>query len=123
MNKSTSCFTGKTTISKEKAIRLARAGKKVVFYISLAATDFRGRAQKHSFILDIATKMEMQGKCVHVVDAIDLKQRYEMLHPTQDSSEVNIYDIVLSFIEQNSDADIFLDEVPIIATNFHCILH
>ena len=103
-------------MSKEKAFRIASKRNRDVHFISLAASDTVGMPREWQHILDIATSLEMTGKNVNVVNVLDLQKRYELLNPTEDVTKVNVYDLVVSFVKQNKNCDVFVDECPIIAT-------
>ena len=93
---------------------MANENGKNVFFISLAATRGYGKPEPHSFIFDLITKLEFKDSNVKALDVLDLLGAYKIQNPTYDTKEITVYDLVEYFVQENSDADVIVDECPIL---------
>ena len=93
---------------------MANENCKNVFFISLAAADDRGKPKRQSYIFDLITKLEFKDSNVKALDVLDLLASYKTQNPTYDAKEITVYYLVKHFVQENSDADIIVDECPIL---------
>ena len=135
-------FSGKSLISKEKAIQTAdkqdlKQNPDPVFFISLVGMDNKGNVDEHEHIFDIYTKWyDFLGSNVKVLSAQDLRDYYKSKHPdsstsdtdtgsndssdsdasysdTCDStSEADVYQMAEFFVEEHSNGHFIVDECP-----------
>ena len=117
-------FTGKSLISKEKAIQAAdkedlKQDPDPVFFISLVGVDVWGFVDKHEYIFDIYTKQYDFRACnVKVISAQDLNNFYakhrklETFRNFFRRKRVDVYTMAQSFVEQHSNGHFVVDECP-----------
>ena len=113
-------------LCKEKALQLSE-GQQETFFISLGAADGHGRVWQESTFFDWFSKVEMERTEVKVRSAQDLrtysKMQSELLgyqacpltyigggRPTE-----HIYDLLKLFIKRHPNANIIVDEFPLLA--------
>ena len=117
-------FSGKSLISKEKAIQTSEKecyeetmGIKLkadpVFFISLVGVDETGTVSDHEHIFDVYTReYDFDGYDVKVISAQDLWVWYKTSHKDADKKRVNIYQLSESFIQHNPNGHYVFDECP-----------
>ena len=112
-------FSGKTLVSKEKAIQIDRdaTDNKSVFYISLLGSTHEGKPKKWRYVFDIITKKyDFLQTNVQAKDVRDLCDHYKRT-TNNDSSKKNIYELCLQFIKDHANSHFIFDEVPFFAKN------
>ena len=83
----------------------------------MVATTKLGIPEKAQYLYDVATEMELQGFRVKFLSSKDIQQFYwKHQLPNFDKEEVNIYEMVLFFIELHKGSSFFFDEVPFITS-------
>ena len=112
-------LSGKTVISKEQAIRKASEDKsKPVYYISMVASDRRGKPEKRRYIFDILTEwfdLKTHKNTTAIPrDVTYLMNFYKNYRTAQDSSDPNVYEMAEFYIKRNPNAHFIFDEVPIL---------
>ena len=100
-------ITGKTLICKQRAIQQAEKCENPVYYISLLASDVKGRPDRPRLIFDLLTEVEFNNKEVIFLDIEGLMQERNTAHDGAD-----VYDLVEIFIKENRGADVIIDECP-----------
>ena len=121
-------FSGKSLISKEKAIQVAdkedlRPDPDPVFFISLVGADKWGFVDKDEHIFDIYTKQyDFHGCNVKVISAQDLRNFYAKHHKLDlfrnffrrkaQKKKVDIYTMAEFFVDQHRNGHFVVDECP-----------
>ena len=120
-------ITGKSLICKERASQLDEeernsfeSGEKPkanpVFYISMFS-NILGIIDDYEKIFDIYTKLyDFLDTDVKVITPQDLWKFYKSHHKDAEKKEVDIYKLVLFFIEHHPNGHYIVDECPIYAT-------
>ena len=123
-NKIKNKFSGKSLISKEKAIQTAekeelKLNPDPVFFMSFVGVDSKGFVEEHEHIFDIYTKLyDFLGCDVKVISAQDLWDFYESKHPGAKREETDIYTMAEFFVDQHSNGHFVVDECPFKATHY-----
>ena len=103
-------------VCKKKAIQIDSDGSnhKPVFYISLLASDRKGKPRPFRHVFDFCTKTcDFKQTNVKAIDVQDLCHHYR--HTTKyKRSDVNVYELALHYMRDCPDAHYILDEVPIL---------
>ena len=113
-------FSGKSLISKEKAIKTAekealKPDPDLVFFMSLAGADESGYVLEHEHIFDIYTKeYDFLGCDVKVKSAQDLWEFYKSKNPGADRRKIDVYTMAEFFVDQHSNGHFIIDECPFI---------
>ena len=117
-------FSGKSLISKEKAIQAAdkqdlKQNPDPVFFISLVGVDKKGNVDqdehiynvgKYEHIFDIYTKWyDFVGSNVKVLSAQDLRDFYKSKHQ---GKVADVYQMAEFFVDEHSNGHFILDECP-----------
>ena len=101
-------------VCKEKCFQLSKTDNgRETFYISLGAADDTGIPFEYPSIFDLLTAEEMKHTDVHPINVHDLVEFCANQDPTKYSNESHVYDLLECFIEQNTGANIIMDEFPI----------
>ena len=88
-----------------------------VYYISLLASDEFGNELDEYFTFDEASKLDLQGTVVNVLDVHQLIANYRQRHPEKSVEvldAVNVYEPALDLIESEPKGSYFFDECPFI---------
>ena len=91
----------------------------MIYFISLVGTDAndkrgKGFPRKAVSIFDVKSEMEFEDiKGIIFLSAQDLLEYYNEI-TGKDGSHLNIYQLVIFFIERHLDDRFMLDEVPLI---------
>ena len=118
MKSSYTKFSGKSLISKEKAIQTAEKEESKlipdpVFFMSFVGVNLEGLVKEHEHIFDIYTKeCDFLGSDVKVKSAQDLWIFYKSKHPLADITKIDIYTMAEFFVEQHSNGHFVVDECP-----------
>ena len=115
-------FLGKSLLCKEGAIRMTKqpGNNQNVYYISLLATNEYGRHLNEYFTFDEASKLDLEGTGVEVLDAHQLYAICRQRHPEiseEALQKITVYEFALDLIEADSKASYFFDETPFIASS------
>ena len=108
-------FSGKSLISKEKAIQTAekqdlKQNPDPVFFISLVGADDRGNVDQAEHIFDVYTRLyDFLGSNVKVLSAHDLRGFYKSKHQ---GKVADIYQMAEFFVEVHSNGHFIVDECP-----------
>ena len=118
MKSSNKIFSGKSLISKEKAIQTAereelKLNPDPVFFMSLVGVDARGFVEEHEHVFDIYTKeYDFLGCDVKVIGAQDLWHFYKSKHSGAEREEIDVYTMAEFFVEKHSNGHFVVDECP-----------
>ena len=110
-----SYVSGKSLISKEKAIQTAdkqdlKQNPDPVFFISLVGVDERGNVDQDEHIFDIYTRLyDFLGSKVKVLCAQDLRDFYKSKHQ---GKVADVYQMAEFFVEEHSNGHFIVDECP-----------
>ena len=111
-------------IGKEKASQIGEREKVAeetglkckadpVFFISMVGVDEQGKIDEHEHIFDIYTKeYDFLGCEVQVISAQDLWKFYKSRNKDAYLTKVDIYFLVVFFIQRHPDGHYVLDECP-----------
>ena len=108
-------FSGKSLISKEKAIQTAdkqdlKQNPDPVFFISLVGVDNEGNVDEYEHIFDVYTKnYDFLGSNVKVLSAQDLRDFYKSRHQ---GKVADVYQMAEFFVEEHSNGHFIVDECP-----------
>ena len=115
-------FSGKSLISKEKAIQTAdkqdlKQNPDPVFFISLVGVDNEGNVDEHEHIFDVYTKeYDFKGSSVKVLSAQDLRDFYQseqgLFGKWFVGKKVDVYVAAEFFVKQHSNGHFIVDECP-----------
>ena len=111
-------YSGKSLISKEKAIQTAEKQSlnpipDPTFFISLVGVDSKGFVEEHEHIFDIYSKeYDFFGCDVKAISAQDLWMFYESKHKGVDREKTAVYTMAEFFVEQHSFGHFVVDECP-----------
>ena len=111
-------FSGKSLISKEKAIQTAekeelKLNPDPVFFMSFVGVDSKGFVEEHEHIFDIYTKeYDFLGCDVKVISAQDLWDFYKSKHPGADKKKIDVYTMAEFFVDKHSNGHFVVDECP-----------
>ena len=110
-------ISGKSLLCKEGAIRMTKQPKynHDVYYISLLAVDKFGKPKDEYFTFDEASKLDLQGTGVKVLDVHQLLAEYKQRHPELDKQAIKallVYELVEDLVDAHPKASYFLDECP-----------
>ena len=86
-----------------------------VYYISLLAVDKLGKPKDEYFTFDEASKLDLQGTGVKVLDVHQLLVEYKQRHPELDEQAIKsllVYELVEDLVDAYPKASYFLDECP-----------
>ena len=113
---------GKSLLCKEGAIRMKKqpGNNQNVYYISLLASDIYGKLRDEYFTFDEASKIDLAGTRVKVLDVHLLYAMYRHRHPEiseEALKELTVYEVALDLIEADTKASYFFDETPFIASS------
>ena len=112
-------LSGKTLICKEVSIRTRKLSNKNVYYISLLASDEFGKPRNEYFTFDEASKLDLDGTGVIVLDVHQLHDKYRRRHPDiseENFKAISVYDLAIDLINSEPKASFFFDECPFIAS-------
>ena len=97
-----------------------------VYFLSLVGTNAgvnggEGIPRSAHYIYDVKSRMELKRHGIHFLSAQDLKSFHDEnfcslyeIYETYETSILNIYELVLYFMEHHYDGYYFLDELPLI---------
>lgn len=116
-------MTGKTVLTKQRAIIEGENNAKPVYFVSLVATDVHGKPEeetKGKRIFDLLTEVEMREQNVTFLAVQDLLEFHAdisgpplwLIVMRRYGSGFTVYDLVEEFITQNGDISLFIDECP-----------
>ena len=113
-------FSGKSLISKEKAIPTAekeelKLNPDPVFFMSLVGVNPAGFVEEHEHIFDIYTKeYDFLGCDVQVISAQDLWNFYRSKHSLSeaDRKKIDVYTMAEFFVDRHSNGHFVVDECP-----------
>ena len=91
-----------------------------MYYISLLASDEFGKPKNEYFTFDEASKLDLDGTGIIVLDVHQLLVEYRRRHPDISKEElkvINVYDLALDLIDSEPKASYFFDECPLIASS------
>ena len=124
MIKNLNKFSGKSLISKEKAIQTSEKEEMElnpdpVFFMSFVGVDEYGFVKEHEHIFDIYTKeYDFLGCDVQVISAQDLWSFYKSKYPRADREKMDVYTMAEFFVDQHSNGHFVVDECPFKATEY-----
>ena len=110
-------FSGKSLISKEKAIQTAekeelQLNPDPVFFMSFVGVNSIGFVEEHEHIFDIYTKeYDFLGCDVKVISAQDLWVFYKSKHPRADRKKVDVYTMAEFFVDQHTN--VFVNNINV----------
>ena len=111
-------YSGKSLISKEKAIQTAEKQNlnpipDPTFFISLVGVDSKGFVEEHEHIFDIYSKeYDFFGCDVKAISAQDLWMFYDSKHKAADRANTDVYVMTEFFVKQHSFGHFVVDECP-----------
>ena len=108
---------GKSLICKEVAIRTKKLCANEVYYVSLLASNSDGTPRNQYYTFDEASKIDLAGTGVKVLDVYQLWAKYMLRHPDiseEDSEALTVYDLANDLIDADPNASFFFDECPFI---------
>ena len=91
---------------------------KLIYFISLVGSDAggcrsKGIPRKAFYIFDVKSEMELKKYGIVFLSCQDLLKFYQDKTGTNGEG-INVYDLVVFYIERNPNGYYFLDEVPLI---------
>ena len=104
-------------ICKEAAIRTKKLSTNESYYISLLAADKFGKPKDEYYTFDEASKIDLSGTGVKVLDVHQLLAQYKRRHPDiseEDLNTLTVYELAIDLIEAEPKASFFFDECPFI---------
>ena len=102
-------------MSKKNDEQTHSTSKKVVYYITLTASNHNGKPRNEYFTFDIASKIDLADTKVQVLDCHDLMDIYRKRHGDGSANNANVYELVEDLIDSNDLEEgglYFVDECP-----------
>ena len=107
-------------ICKEAAIRTKKLSTNESYYISLLAADKLGKPKDEYYTFDEASKIDLSGTGVKVLDVHQLLAKYKDRHPDvsdEDLKALTVYELAIDLIDAEPKASFFFDECPFIGSS------
>ena len=94
--------------------------EKESYYISLLAADEFGKPIQEYYTFDEASKIDLSGTGVKVLDVHMLLTKYMRRHPDiskENLKALTVYELAIDLIDAEPKASFFIDECPFIGTS------